>query len=57
MLRSLGAGGGAQMLGKRGEGDFGLLKVWIALEAREFINSSVEDVENLVKYDLLSPNV
>ncbi|RPA96430.1 ABC1-domain-containing protein [Choiromyces venosus 120613-1] len=57
MLRSIGAGSGAQMLGKGGKGDFGLLKVWIALEARQFINSSVEDVENLVKYDLLSPNV
>jgi len=57
MLRSIGAGSGAQMLGKGGKSDFGLLKVWIALEARQFINSSVEDVEDLVKYDLLSPNV
>ncbi|KAG0136984.1 ABC1 family-domain-containing protein [Tuber indicum] len=57
MLRSIGAGSGAQMLGKRGKSDLGLLKVWIALEARQFINSSVEDVENLVKYDLLSPNL
>jgi len=45
------------MLSKGRKSDFGLLKVWIALEARQFINSSVEDVENLVKYDLLSPNV
>ncbi|PWW75454.1 ABC1-domain-containing protein [Tuber magnatum] len=57
MLRSIRAGSGAQMLGKGGKSDFGLLKVWIALEARQFINSTVEDVENLVKYDLLSPNV
>jgi len=57
MLRSIGAGSRAQILGKGGKSDFGLLKIWIALEARQFINSSVEDVENLVKYDLLSPNV
>lgn len=49
------------MLGsKEKEGrDAGLsfLKVWLGLEMRQFLTSSIEDVENLVKYDLLSPNV
>jgi len=34
-----------------------MLKVWLALETRQFINSSVEEVEDCVKYDLISPNV
>ena len=34
-----------------------MLKVWLALETRQFIYSSVEEVEDCVKYDLLSPNV
>ena len=34
-----------------------MLKVWLALETRQFINSSVEEVEDCIKYDLISPNV
>ncbi|RDI88379.1 hypothetical protein Vi05172_g1142 [Venturia inaequalis] len=38
-------------------GDFSMLKVWAGLEARTFLQASVESVENCVKYDLLSPNI
>lgn len=34
-----------------------MLKVWMALETRQFIRASVEDVEDCIKYDLISPNV
>jgi len=34
-----------------------MLKVWLALETRQFINSSVEEVEECVEYDLIRPNV
>jgi len=65
MLRAVGAGAGSQMLHKSGGGTAGgfnssslsLLKVWIALETRQWVTSSIDDIENLVKYDLLSPNV
>ena len=54
ILRQLGAQGGTSMLRK---GDASMLKVWVGLELREFLTSSVQDVENCVKYDLLSPNI
>ncbi|OTB09657.1 hypothetical protein M426DRAFT_6920 [Hypoxylon sp. CI-4A] len=54
ILRQLGAQGGAQMM--KG-GDFSMLLVWAGLEARRFMQASIEDVERCVKYDLLSPNV
>jgi aarF domain-containing kinase len=38
-------------------GDFSMLKIWAGLEARSFLQASVESVEYCVKYDLLSPNV
>ncbi|KAH0615113.1 uncharacterized protein H6S33_000749 [Morchella sextelata] len=61
MLRSIGAGGGAGILGCNEEGsrgaDLSFLKVWLGLEMRQFLNNSIESVENLVKYDLLSPNI
>lgn len=60
MLRSIGAGSGAHMLGGKDGGrgaGLSFLKVWLGLEMRQFLTSSMEDVENLVKYDLLSPNV
>jgi aarF domain-containing kinase len=38
-------------------GDFSMFKVWAGLEARSFLQASIEDVERCVKYDLLSPNV
>jgi aarF domain-containing kinase len=54
-------------------GDFSMLKVWVGLEARSFLQASIETVSNLVfqiegdpnvfqvercvKYDQLSPNI
>ncbi|KAJ8069924.1 hypothetical protein OCU04_000333 [Sclerotinia nivalis] len=54
ILRELGAQSGSGMLR---QGDFSMLKVWAGLEARKFLQASIEDVERCVKYDLLSPNV
>ncbi|KAK7963870.1 ubiquinone biosynthesis protein [Apiospora saccharicola] len=54
ILRQLGARGGADMM--KG-GDFSMLMVWVGLEARRFMQASIEDVEKCVKYDLLSPNI
>ncbi|KAG6010930.1 hypothetical protein E4U21_002600 [Claviceps maximensis] len=54
ILRQLGAQSGASMA--RG-GDFSMILVWAGLEARKFLQASVDDVERCVKYDLLSPNV
>lgn len=54
ILRQLGAQSGGGMLR---QGDFSMLKVWAGLEARRFLQASIEDVERCVKYDLLSPNV
>ncbi|KAG6034582.1 hypothetical protein E4U41_006488 [Claviceps citrina] len=54
ILRQLGAQSGASMA--RG-GDFTMIVVWAGLEARKFLQASVDDVERCVKYDLLSPNV
>ncbi|KAI5794396.1 atypical/ABC1/ABC1-C protein kinase [Peziza echinospora] len=47
------AGGG----GGGGAGAWTMLKVWLALETRQLITSTVEDVEKCVQYDLLSPNI
>lgn len=38
-------------------GDLSMVKVWAGLEARKFLQASVESVENCVKYDQLSPNI
>lgn len=63
MLRGVDAAGGVGGAGAGGAGGnghgnaLGLLKVWFALEARTFVTSSVDQVESLVKYDLLSPNI
>ncbi|KAI1503450.1 hypothetical protein F5X99DRAFT_375272 [Biscogniauxia marginata] len=54
ILRQLGAQSGAEMMK---EGDFSMFFVWAGLEARRFMQASIEDVERCVKYDLLSPNV
>ncbi|KAI1380245.1 ABC1 family protein [Hypoxylon crocopeplum] len=54
ILRQLGAQSGAEMM--KG-GDFSMFFVWAGLEARRFMQASIEDVERCVKYDLLSPNV
>lgn len=54
ILRELGAQSGAAMM--KG-GDFSMFFVWAGLEARRFVQASIEDVENCVKYDLLAPNI
>jgi aarF domain-containing kinase len=33
-----------------------MVKVWAGLEARKFLQASIESVEACVKYDQLSPN-
>jgi aarF domain-containing kinase len=55
ILRQLGTRGSTVDMLK--SGDFSMLKIWAGLEARSFLQASVESVENCVKYDLLSPNV
>ncbi|KAL9602740.1 MAG: hypothetical protein Q9219_001583 [cf. Caloplaca sp. 3 TL-2023] len=58
ILRQLGAqGGGTSLLKNLREGDTSMLKVWVGLEARKFLQASAEQVESCVKYDQLSPNV
>ncbi|KAI1416664.1 ABC1 family protein [Hypoxylon sp. FL1857] len=54
ILRQLGAQSGAEMMKS---GDFSIFFVWAGLEARRFMQASIEDVERCVKYDLLSPNI
>ncbi|KAJ9621188.1 hypothetical protein H2203_007239 [Taxawa tesnikishii (nom. ined.)] len=54
ILRQLGAQGGTSMLRS---GDLSMVKVWAGLEARKFLQASIESVEACVKYDQLSPNV
>ncbi|POS87136.1 ubiquinone biosynthesis protein-like protein [Erysiphe pulchra] len=54
ILRELGTQSGGDLLQK---GDFSFFKVWAGLEARKFMQAHIEDVENCVKYDRLSPNV
>mgnify|MGYP001043673704 CR=1 FL=1 len=39
------------------ENTLSMLKVWVTLEVRQFINASVQDIHALVKADMLSPNV
>ncbi|KAJ3571684.1 hypothetical protein NPX13_g5289 [Xylaria arbuscula] len=51
ILRQLGAQSGWSV------GDLPMVFVWAGLEARRFMQASIEDVERCVKYDLLSPNV
>ena len=58
ILRQLGAhGGGTSLLKSVREGDTSMLKVWVGLEARKFLQASAEQVETCVKYDQLSPNI
>jgi len=54
ILRQLGAQSGAGMLRA---GDLSMAKVWVGLEARKFLQASMESVEMCVKYDQLSPNI
>ncbi|GAP92692.1 putative ABC1 family protein [Rosellinia necatrix] len=51
ILRQLGAQSGWTA------GDYPMVFIWAGLEARRFMQASIEDVERCVKYDLLSPNV
>ncbi|KAI1423474.1 putative ubiquinone biosynthesis protein [Xylaria sp. FL1777] len=51
ILRQLGAQSGWTV------GDYPMVFIWAGLEARRFMQASIEDVERCVKYDLLSPNV
>ncbi|KAI5815200.1 hypothetical protein BZA77DRAFT_316693 [Pyronema omphalodes] len=60
ILRAVGAGGAkSAYCGEMMEegGVLTLLKVWVALETRQFALATVEEVERGVKYDLLSPNI
>ncbi|KAL8382430.1 hypothetical protein RB595_006286 [Gaeumannomyces hyphopodioides] len=54
ILRELSAQSGADMVK---QGDFSMIMVWVGLEARRFMQASIEDVERCVKYDQLSPNI
>ncbi|KAI5866049.1 ABC1 family protein [Durotheca rogersii] len=54
ILRQLGTQSGAEMI--KG-GDFSIFFFWAGLEARKFMQASIEDVERCVKYDLLAPNI
>jgi len=38
-------------------GDLSMVKVWAGLEARKFLQASIESVEMCVRYDQLSPNI
>lgn len=58
ILRQLGAqGGGTSLLKSLREGDTSMLKVWVGLEIRKYLQASAEQVESCVKYDQLSPNI
>ncbi|KAI3324085.1 ABC1 family protein [Xylariaceae sp. AK1471] len=48
---------GAQSASRWSVGDYPMVFIWAGLEARRFMQASIEDVERCVKYDLLSPNV
>ncbi|TKA67801.1 hypothetical protein B0A55_09926 [Friedmanniomyces simplex] len=55
ILRQLGASSGARSMLR--SGDLSMAKVWVGLEARKFLQASVESVEMCVRYDQLSPNL
>jgi len=39
-------------------GNFGaFMKVWVWVEARELVSSSIINADNLIRYDLLTPNI
>ena len=49
ILRQLGSQGGGKSLVKNArEGDFAMLKVWVGLEARKFLQASIQDVRPLL---------
>ena len=48
ILRQLGAqGGGAELVRNVREGDLSMLKVWVGLEIRKYLQASVEDVSSV----------
>lgn len=55
LLRELGSG--ATFLQSVRSGDTSMLRVWVGLETRTLLQTSVENVEECVKYDMFSPNV
>ncbi|ODQ80832.1 hypothetical protein BABINDRAFT_161038 [Babjeviella inositovora NRRL Y-12698] len=55
VLRQLGIQDGRKLL--QDSNISSMVKVWITLELRRFINASIQDVNNTVKADMLSPNV
>jgi len=61
ILREVGARGAREAIAKGEAGDLktsgAWLKVWVGLETRNLISASVQEIERLVKYDGLSPNV
>jgi aarF domain-containing kinase len=50
ILRQLGAQSGGGMLR---QGDFSMLKVWAGLEARKFLQASIEDVSNPLPFTIM----
>ena len=58
ILRQLGSqGGGRGLVESVRKGDYSMLKVWVGLEARTYLQASAEQVESCVRYDQLSPNI
>ncbi|KAK9240681.1 ABC1 family-domain-containing protein [Lipomyces kononenkoae] len=55
ILRRLGAQSSPHML--KDQSLQPMLKVWVALEARQFVTGSAQDIKRLVRYDLLCPNI
>lgn len=55
ILRQLGSG--TTLIKSVRAGDTSMLRVWVGLEARNFLQASIGSVEWCVKYDQLSPNI
>ncbi|KAK9456664.1 ABC1 family-domain-containing protein [Dipodascopsis uninucleata] len=55
ILRRLGAQSSSNVL--KDQSLAPMLKVWVALEAREFVTGSAQDIVRLVHYDRLCPNI
>ena len=53
ILRQLSVQSGTKIMSP----DTSMLKLWFALEARQFLNASIDEIENMVRYDLLTPNI
>ncbi|CAN6613054.1 hypothetical protein TRVA0_005S02014 [Trichomonascus vanleenenianus] len=55
ILRQLGPQEKSEFLSGRDR--MSMAKVWIAIEVRQFITASIQDIHNLVRYDRLCPNL